>query len=58
MIDNIQKLVRPFVALCFVGTTVFLAVTGKIDPKEMLSITAIIVAFYFAERATLKKTGE
>ena len=54
-IDAIRRLVRPFISVCFVGTTVALAILGKVDPKDMLEITGIIVAFHFGERAALKK---
>jgi len=58
MIEIIKKLVRPLMAFGFVGTVIYLAIKGKIPPKEVLTITAIIVAFYFGERAALKRPGE
>lgn len=54
MIDNIRKLVRPFVSVCFVGLTVYLGITGKIDAEKILTLTGIIVAFHFGERSALK----
>ena len=57
-INAIRDLVRPFISVCFVGTTVALAIFGKIEPKDMLQITEIIVAFHFGERAALKKSNE
>ena len=53
-VDEIRRLVRPFIAFCFVGTAVFLAVTGKIKPAEFLLPTSMIIAFYFGERAGKK----
>jgi len=57
MIDNIRKLVRPFMAVSFVAAAITLAMIGKIEAKEILSIASIIVAFYFGERSALKKPG-
>jgi len=54
MVDIIRKLVRPFIAFCFIGSVVVLTVIGKIEPAEILQTTGIIVGFYFGERATLK----
>jgi hypothetical protein len=54
MIETIRNLVRPFMAVSFVGTTIYLAVTAKIEPGKLLSITGMIVAFYFGERSALK----
>jgi len=58
MLSAIKQLIRPFIAVCFVLLTVGLAATGKIEPKEVLTITSVIVAFYFGERAALKKPGD
>jgi len=55
MVDKIKQLIRPFVSIAFVLTTVILALNGKIEAKEMLSYTGIIVAFHFGERSALKK---
>lgn len=57
-IDIIRKLVRPFAAVAFILTTIYLAITGKIDAKEILTITGIVVAFLFGERSALKKPGD
>ena len=50
----VRGLIRPFIAVSFVSVTLYLAIVGKLNPREVLSITAIIAAFYFAERAALK----
>ena len=57
MVDNIRKLMRPFIAVCLVGTTVYLAVIGKIEAAMIMGITSTIVGFYFGERSALKKPG-
>jgi len=57
-INAIRDLIRPFISFCFVSTTMFLALTGKIEPKDMLQITGIIIAFHFGERAASKKSNE
>jgi hypothetical protein len=55
MVDSIRKLMRPFITVALVGTTVYLAVVGKLEAKEILTATSIIIAFHFGERAALKK---
>lgn len=54
MVETIRNLVRPFIAISFVGIVVFLTVTGKVEPSAILQITGMIIAFYFGERAALK----
>jgi len=54
-INAIRGLIRPFISVCFVGTTVVLAILGKIEPKDILTVTSIIVSYHFGERAALKK---
>jgi hypothetical protein len=54
-VETARSLMRPFITVCFVGLVVFLAVTGKIEPKEILTPTGMIVAFWFGERAATKK---
>ena len=51
----IKSLVRPFIALSFVLGTITLYLMGKIEAQSILQITAIIIGFYFGERAALKK---
>lgn len=53
-----RHLVRPFISIAFVTVALVLALMGKVDAKEVLQITGIIVAFHFGERAALKKPGE
>lgn len=55
IVGKVKGLIRPFITVCFVVTVTILALLGKIESKEILQITGIIVAFYFAERAALKK---
>ena len=54
---DIGHLIRPFMAVCFVLLTAYLAFIGKIDAKDILLITSNIMAFYFGERAALKVPG-
>ena len=61
MIDFIRGIVRPVTTFAFVGATVYLAIIGKIEPKDMLGLTGIVVAFWFSDRKTQKsdkKEGE
>lgn len=55
MTEQFLSLMRPFITVCFVLLVIFLAVSGKIDPKEILTPTSMIIAFWFGERAALKK---
>lgn len=57
-IDSLKALVRPFISISFTLVTLSLALTGEIDAKELLSITSIIVAFHFGERAGSKVNGQ
>lgn len=54
IVDTIRKLVRPSVAIALVGTVVYLAITGKIEPEKVLYLATIVITFYFAERAAKK----
>ena len=54
-LDIIRGLVRPFIAVSFVSVTLYLAIVGKLEAREVLAITSIIAAFYFGERAGRKK---
>ena len=53
-IELIRGLVRPFISVVFVLTAVYLAVAGKVDAKEVITIVGMIVAFHFGERAAKK----
>jgi len=57
VVENIRKLIRPFITVSLVSTVVYLAIVGKIDPKELLGYTGIIIGYHFGERAALKKPG-
>jgi len=53
-VESIRKLIRPFIAVSFVGTAVFLLIAGKIEAREVLTITSLIIGFYFGERSAKK----
>ena len=53
--ELIKSLMRPFIAFSFVAGTIILYLMGKIEAQSILQITAIIIGFYFGERAALKK---
>jgi len=57
MVEIIRGLVRPFISIAFVSVTVTLALLGKIEAKEILLPTGMIVAFHFGERSALKGNG-
>jgi len=54
MIEKVRLLIRPFISVVFVITTACLALTGMVDPNEILTITGLIIAFHFGERSALK----
>ena len=53
--EIIKSLIRPFIAISFVLATIILYLMGKIEAQSILQITAIIIGFYFGERAALKR---
>ena len=55
MMEKIKTLVRPIIALSFVGVACYLFITGKLKPEDVLPITGIVIGFYFGERAAIKK---
>jgi len=56
--EAIKVLVRPAIALMFVGTTCVLFFRGALEAKDILQITGIVIGFYFGERAANKKASE
>jgi hypothetical protein len=48
--EALNKLVRPFLAIMFGGTIVYLAIIGKISNGEFLGIAAVVVGFFFQAR--------
>lgn len=54
-VETIRGLVRPFISVTLVCLTVFLGIMGKVEAKDIMEITAIIVAFHFGERSALRK---
>ena len=58
VIEKIQKLIRPFIAVSFTCATIWLTFAGKISPDVVGTATVAIMAFYFGERAALKNPSE
>jgi hypothetical protein len=56
LVESIKTLIRPLIALAFVATTCILFFDGKLEAKDILQITSIVIGFYFGERATRKET--
>ena len=56
--EIIKSLIRPFIALSFVLATITLYLMSKIEAQSILQITAIIIGFYFGERAALKRPNQ
>ena len=54
-INCIRRLVRPIISLALVGVVCWLALQGKIEPKELLILATTVVAFHFGEKAASKK---
>lgn len=58
-LDFIRGIVRPVVTFTFVGVAAYLAVVGKIDPKDILGLAGIVIAFWFSNRSNnTEKKGE
>jgi hypothetical protein len=51
MVENIKKLVRPFISISITIVIVYLAIKGQIDSKEIITFAGIIIGFHFGERA-------
>ncbi len=56
MPTKVISLMRPFITIAFTGLVVYLTIAGKIDAKEVFTVASTIVAFWFGERAALKKS--
>lgn len=46
----IRATTRPFVTYCLVGTLCVLVVTGHIDTAQFVSLTTMVVGFWFGSR--------
>jgi hypothetical protein len=51
-LNFIRGIVRPVTTFSLVGAIVYLAVIGKIDPKDILGLGGIVLAFWFSDRKT------
>jgi hypothetical protein len=47
----IRTMVRPYISVAITSAIVYLGVLGKIEPKDLLALAGVIIAFHFAERA-------
>lgn len=56
-VDRFREIVRPFLAILFPTALVVLVGFGKLPPESLESLALLIVGFYFAERAALKRPG-
>jgi uncharacterized membrane protein (DUF106 family) len=52
--EALNKLVRPFLAIMFGGTIVYMAIVGTITNGEFLGIAAVVVGFFFQARQAEK----
>ena len=50
MVETVRKLVRPICTFAFVGDLIYLANSGKIEPKEFMILATMVVSFWFATR--------
>jgi len=57
-IETVRALVRPFISVFMILTFVYLAIVGKIPPKEVATIVGLVIAFHFGERAAAKKQND
>lgn len=57
-IETIRSLVRPYISIVLVSVVAYLGVKGKIVAKDILYLAAVIIAFHFGERKSLKRPPE
>lgn len=50
--------VKTIITFALVGATIAFAAMGKIDPKEVSSLTLMAVSFFFGVKATQKDIGK
>lgn len=55
MVEIIRQMVRPVMAICFIVMMAVGFFTGRVEWDSISQLVAAVVAFYFAERAALKK---
>jgi len=57
MKEKLAKLidVKTIVTFALVGTVAYLGVIGKIEPKDMIMMTMVVLAFYFSKKDTPKE---
>jgi len=55
MIEQIRSLVRPIVTFALTSLLIYLAVVRAVEAKDVLTVVGIIIAFWFAGKATEKK---
>jgi len=48
--------VKTIVTFTVLGVFAFLASVGKISPENVMQVTLIIIAFFFAKKADTKET--
>ena len=53
-VNEVRKLMRPFITVSFTLCAVALVSLGKVDAEKFMTIVGMIVAFYFGERSALK----
>ncbi len=56
MIEFIRSTVRPFVTYALTGLIIYMTVKQMVDAKDILIIVSIVIAFWFASKASEKKT--
>lgn len=55
---NLSPYMRPFITVVFVLIVAGYACVGKIDSVQILSVTGMLISFWFGERAALKTKDE
>jgi len=54
MIEAIRSLVRPIITFALTGLLIYMAVTKVVEAKDVLTVVGIIIAFWFAGKASEK----
>lgn len=57
MLEKLTKLVdvKTIVTFSIVGTVIFLAVTGKLEPNKVYEMAMIVITFFFVKKADQPK---
>lgn len=55
MLEKIAELikVKTIVTFALVGTVVYLGITGKIEPKDVIMMAMVVLTYYFTKKENI-----